>query len=293
VTSRFDTAEAFAYVDNCLPPADRRAFEARLREDPDLRRQVAIWEAQNGAIRAAYGAMPSSRATIDLGRNSNENVPAWIGSAVPSRRKGAETFAASEARSWLARPETATGPAKLAIVPPAKSGLGRGIVAFLALAAGLVVVGAPGSPTWPRDQLLDAGLAAYRAFAAAPAGVPVEYQTDDSEALSRWFAPQLGRGIVVPSFSSNALKLLGGRVAPGTRSSAAFLVYEDRRGERLGLLIEPLDAPGPSTPVLREAGAINIAAWTDARQGLVATGANLDEVAALARLVEDAPAPHR
>ena len=67
-------------------PADRRAFEARLRQNAELRRQVGLWESQNRAIRAAYGAAASARAAIDLGGSSNENVPVWMASAMQSRR---------------------------------------------------------------------------------------------------------------------------------------------------------------------------------------------------------------
>jgi anti-sigma factor RsiW len=293
VTSRFETAEAFAYVDNCLGAADRRAFEARLREDADLRRQVALWESQNGAIRAAYGAAASARAAIDLGGNSNENFPVWMASAIQTRRSAAATRANGEARSKAPRAESATVPRTPSPVPPApRFALGRRVLAIAAIAAGLIVVGAPGGPTWPRGQSIEAGLAAYRAFAAA-SDVPVEFRTSDPETLTKWLTPQFARGIVVPRFSSDALTLLGGRIAPGTTTSAAFLVYEDRRGERVGLLIEPLDAPAPTTPSLRESDGLSLAAWTDAGHGFVAAGRNPEDVVMLRRLVEESPAPPR
>ena len=167
MTSRFETAEAFAYVDNCLAPADRRAFEARLREDAELRRQVALWESQNGAIRAAYGAAASARAAIDLGGNSNENFPVWMASAIQARRSAAATrMTAKRARSRRARsPRPSRAAVRRRAAP--RFALARRVLAIAALAAGLIVAGAPGGPTWPRGQSIDAGLAAYRAFAAA------------------------------------------------------------------------------------------------------------------------------
>ena len=285
MTSRFEAAEAFAYVDNCLAPADRRAFEARLRADPDLRRQVGLWEAQNRAIRAAYGAAASARAGIDLGGSSNENFPLWMASAMQSRRSAVATRAPGQARSWPPRAESAIR------TRAPRSLVGRRVLALAALAAGLLVAGGPGGPTSPRSKLIDAGLAAYRAFAASDA--PIEFRTSDPQTLTKWFTPHIGRGIVVPGFSSDALTLLGGRIAPGTTASAAFLVYEDRRGERVGLLIEPFDAPAPSTPTLREFGGVSLAAWTDAGRGLVAVGAHPEEVVALTRLIDETPAVAR
>jgi len=293
VTSRFETAEAFAYVDNCLGAADRRAFEARLREDADLRRQVALWESQNGAIRAAYGAAASARAAIDFGGNSNENFPLWMTSAIQARRSAVATRADGETRAKPARAQTAPVPRTPSVVPSApRFALAWRVLAIAALAAGLIVTGAPGGPTWPQGQSIEAGLAAYRAFAAA-SDVPVEFRTSDPETLTKWLTPQFARAIAVPEFSSSALTLLGGRIAPGTTTSAAFLVYEDRRGERVGLLIEPLDAPAPTRPALRESDGVSLALWTDAEHGFVAAGRDPEDVVMLRRLAEESPAPPR
>ncbi len=291
MTTPFDAAEAFAYVDNCLAPADRRAFEARLRQDSELRRRVGLWESQNRAIRAAYGAAASARAAIDLGGSSNENLPVWMASAMQSRRGADAPRAPGEARSKPPRAGAATGARK----PPSTAraprfDAGRFVLAIAALAAGLLATGAPGGPTWPRGKLIDAGLAAYRAFAASDA--PVEFGASDPETLAKWFTPRIGGEIAVPRFSSDALTLIGGRVAPGTTTRAAFLVYEDRRGDRIGLLIEPLDAPAPSTPILRRSDGISLAAWTGAGHGFVAAGMAPQEVALLKRLVEESPAAH-
>jgi anti-sigma factor RsiW len=282
VTNRFDAAEAFAYVDNCLEATARRAFEARLRDSPELRRQIALWESQNGAIRAAYGAPASARAALDLGRVSNENLPVWMAPAAQIRRVGAAR-ARSEARVWPPRPDTAPSRAsRLAIC--------RRWLAVAALTTGLVVVGASSEPPWPRDKLIDASLAAYRAFATSAA---VEFRASDPETLTKWLTPQFARGVVVPRIASNELTLLGARIAPGTTASAAFVIYVDRRGERVGLMIEPFDAPSPSKPVLSTVAGVSLAAWTDARRGLVATGPDREAVLTLIRLIEESGAPRR
>ncbi|MGD1016838.1 MAG: hypothetical protein ABR863_10440 [Roseiarcus sp.] len=276
MTKRFETADAFAFVDHCLAPADRRAFEARLREDPELRRQVALWQSQNEAIRAAYGAPASARAALELAGNANENVSAWTKSAVPERLGAAPRRGRGEARAASSAPR-------------ARLRAPRRLAAAAALAAILLVVSGPGGPTPPHGRLAEAALAAYRAFAAA-ADAPIEFRARDPRALAKWLTPQFARGIAVPGFSSEALTLLGARVAPGARASAAFLVYQDRGGERLGLLIEPLDDPAPSKPSLRRSDGVSLAAWTGAGHGFVAAGADPDEVALLTRLVEEGPA---
>jgi anti-sigma factor RsiW len=275
VKRRREAAAVFAYVDNCLAPAERRAFEARMRDDLELTREVAQWEAQNSAIRAAYGAPASARAAVDLGANVNENAPAPTIAA--ARRAGARAKAAP-------------------VPPPARrAAAGRRIVralaALAALAAGLTIAAPPGGATWPRDPLLEAGLAAYRAFVASSA--PIEFAVADPAAAARWLTAQFAGGVAAPPFASNELRLVGARVAPGMATRAAFLVYEDRLGERVGLLIEPVDAPPAPEPVWREVGGATLAAWTGAGFGLVAAGPRREPVAALARFVAAARAPTR
>lgn len=289
MTDRFDVAAAFAYVDNCLAPAERRAFEARLRDEADLRREVALWEAQNVAIRAAYGATPS-RTALDLGRNSNENVPVWM-TETPQVRRATSLARNGEPRSWPARIETAAPRNPPDEAPPRRSNFARGLLAALVFAVALLFVAPLGGPSWPRDQMAAAGVAAYRAFGAQNAQTPVEFRAGDPDALTKWFTPQFARGVVVPRLPPNTLRQLGGRVAPGTTGSAAFVVYEDQRGVRVGLLLEPFDAPAPTKPRLQKIKGLTLAAWTDGGRGLVAIGADRPSVSELIRLIGMVGAP--
>jgi anti-sigma factor RsiW len=297
VTSRFDVAETFAYVDNCLTSAQRSDFEARLREEAELRREVALWETQNAAIRAAFGAPVSARAAIDLGRNSNENQAVRLAVSEVDWRT-ATSLRTAEPKVWPAPPRAKTP--TTAQKPPAtvakpaenparqtrteRKSLRRVLVAVLAMAAALFFV-ATNNPSWPSDKLTAAGIAAYRAFAAPAAPTPLEFRTSNPAALTRWLAPQFARGVVAPELRSSALRLIGGRIAPGTAAGAAFLVYEDAHGNRLGLLIEPLDAPLPSRPEIRKREGLTVAAWTDAGHGFVAIGTDRDAVVELTGLV--------
>ena len=53
--------DALAYVDGCLDRDRRAGFEASLDADPDLRRRVTLWQAQNDALRKAFLSAPRSR----------------------------------------------------------------------------------------------------------------------------------------------------------------------------------------------------------------------------------------
>src|SRR5580704_1484226 len=85
VTERSVSIEAHAYVDDCLSRDARIAFEARLREDAELRRRVELWQQQNDAIRAAFRAPPRPRGPLSMRRPSTQNAAATP-PAIDSRR---------------------------------------------------------------------------------------------------------------------------------------------------------------------------------------------------------------
>ena len=76
-------ADLHAYVDDCLEPDERVAFEQQMAQDPALARRAALWRGQNSAIRTAF---------------EGEGVRAFPGSLV---RHQTETFGRS-ARSGAA-----------------------------------------------------------------------------------------------------------------------------------------------------------------------------------------------
>ena len=126
-----------------------------------------------------------------------------------SRRNAAAPRANAEARSKPSR--SAPRQTRSAVGrPPARRFLAGPRVA--ALAAILLVVSAPGGPT-PQGELIDAGLSAYRAFAAG-SDVPVEFRAGDPDALTKWLAPQFARGSSFRAFRRTRSALRGGRIAP-------------------------------------------------------------------------------
>ena len=65
-------ADLNAYVDDCLEPDERLAFEAQMAQDPALARRAAAWRAQNSAIRAAFDAEGARAFSISAARHQNE-----------------------------------------------------------------------------------------------------------------------------------------------------------------------------------------------------------------------------
>jgi anti-sigma factor RsiW len=263
MTGRVDPAETFAYVDDCLDPEARSAFEARLQAEPELRREVARWEAQNRAIRAAFGAPP--RGALDLGGVSNENAARRAGEAARAADGAARPFGRAQKQS---APPPVAEPRSAGLGPTARRLAGAG-----ALAAAILWVGLPSLGPRPPAALLAAGAAAARALA----DLPVEFTAGDPAAL----AERLGPRLALAPLTAPGLQLIGARLTPGSQATATLYLYENARGERVALMVEPLDEIGAAPARRDEAGGLSLAAWTGAGYGFVAAAREDADVAAL------------
>jgi anti-sigma factor RsiW len=263
MTGRADPAETFAYVDNCLDPEARSAFEARLQAEPELRREAARWEAQNRAIRAAFGAPP--RGALDLGGASNENGVRRFGEATRAADGAARPFGQAQKRR-VSPP----------VAEPRSAGLGataRRLAGAVALAAAVLWVGLPSLGPRPPAALLAAGAAAARALA----DLPVEFVAGDPAAL----AQRLGPRLALAPLTAPSLRLIGARLAPGSQATATLYLYENSRGERVALMVEPLDEIGRAPARRGATNGLSFAAWTGAGYGFVAAAREDADVAAL------------
>jgi anti-sigma factor RsiW len=59
-------ADLHAYVDDCLEPDERLAFETQMAQDPALARQAVQWRAQSSAIRAAFDGEGAKAFSISI-----------------------------------------------------------------------------------------------------------------------------------------------------------------------------------------------------------------------------------
>jgi anti-sigma factor RsiW len=286
VTERFASRDAHAYVDECLSREDRIAFEARLRDDPELRRRIDLWQAQNDAIRAAFRAPPRARGPLSVGRPFNENMSP---PAIDSPRAGA---AATSSDAPAAPPRTSLAKARRIAPRPtlARRIWGRTLrsALILSLSSVLLALSPAGGPPDERGPLIGAGLAAFRAF-GADSSVALDIPTTDARALAEQLSPRFVARASA-NFDVTGWTLIGARFVPGTASAAAFVLWENRDRARLGLLIEPLDAPASSPPRSRDFGGVAISAWTEGGKGFAAVGPDMNAVAALLRIGGPSPA---
>jgi anti-sigma factor RsiW len=140
----------------------------------------------------------------------------------------------------------------------------------LVLAAMMVTLSGSGGAGDPRGVLSEAGRAAFRAF-GADMNVMLDIATADPRVLADRLSPRLGA--IPPSrLDVPGWALIGARFVPGARSLAALVLWENRDRARVGLLIEPLDAPADSAPRARSLGGMSVSAWTEDGLGFVAIG---------------------
>jgi anti-sigma factor RsiW len=266
-------ADLHAYVDDCLEPDERLAFEQQMAQDPAIARRAALWRAQNSAIRAAFDGEGARAFPISIVRPQNET----FGRVARSGAAGAKPSGEQPPRPTLsAVAQTGRPSAKVsardAFRPWLEWRLGLALLSVC-----LAFAWAPAATIVPGERLGKAGVAAFQAF-ARPGVEPVEFATSDAAEAQAWLTTRLRRPVYLPATPS-ALKLIGARIAPYPAASAAFLVYK-AQDRAIGLLVQSLDAP-PTTapqPLAADGGAATI--WTWRGQGLALVG-DLDGAALL------------
>jgi anti-sigma factor RsiW len=258
-------ADLHAYVDDCLTPDERLAFEEQMAQDPALARRAALWRAQNSAIRTAFDGEGAKAFPISIVRHQNEAFGRTRRSAAVSGKPS------SEPRTQPSSPTIADASrfSSKAAAPDAfrPSLLWR--LGLAALAVGLAVVWTPAATVVPAKRLGEAGVAAFQAF-ARPGIQPVEFETGDMTEAQAWLTPRLMHPVYLPATPS-AVRLLGARIAPYPGAAAAFLIYKSQDG-LVGLLIQSLDAPATRAPQLVAADGRHAAVWTWRSQGFALAG---------------------
>jgi anti-sigma factor RsiW len=258
-------ADLHAYVDDCLEPDERHAFEMRMAQDPTLARRAALWRAQNLAIRAAFDGEGARAFSIAAIRHQNEILIKGRRSAVAGGRPSSEQPARS---STPAVADARFSSAKV-ITPGALRPSLFWRLGLAALSVCLACVWAPAATVVPAKGLAEAGVAAFRAF-VRPGVTPVELATSDRAEAEAWLRARLMHPAALPATPS-AVSLVGVRIAPYPGAAAAFLVYKSRE-RPVGLLIQSFDAPATRAPELLAADGGAAAVWTWRSEGFALIG---------------------
>jgi anti-sigma factor RsiW len=258
-------ADLHGYVDDCMEPDERRAFERQMADDPALARRIALWRGQNAAIRSAFDGEGVKAFSISVVHRQDENLGKGRRPALVSGKTSREqtTRPSSPGAAGASRHAAKTAaPAAFRTSPSWR-------LALAAVSVCLICIWSPSRPLIAAEGLGEAGVAAFRAFARPSVG-PVEFATSDAAESQQWLTTRLSRPVYLPATPA-AVDLIGARIAPSPAGAAAFLVY--RSEQRLvGLLVLALDAPVTGAPKLLRAAGGAAAVWTWGGQGFALVG---------------------
>ncbi|MCB1414368.1 MAG: anti-sigma factor [Xanthobacteraceae bacterium] len=147
--------------------------------------------------------------------------------------------------------------------------------------AGWFAHGATAAPSSFRSFTADA-IEAHRLY-VVEVRHPVEVAASERTHMQQWLSKRVGYSVKAPELDGTGLKLVGGRLLPGPRAPAAFLMYEGPSGERYTLYTSRASTPAAQMRYATQAddGALY---WADRGIGYVLTGpdgnkARLEQVA--------------
>jgi anti-sigma factor RsiW len=99
---------------------------------------------------------------------------------------------------------------------------------------------------------------------------PVEVSADASH-LMGWLSKRVGHELRAPDLQQFGLKLIGGRLLPGSKGAAAFFMYEGPSGERFTLYCARASTPDTALRY-RASGPVAAFYWIEGEFGYVMTG---------------------
>ena len=239
-----------AWVDRRLPPGRRDAVEAYLAAHPDVAARLNRYVVQHTGLATA------------LQPKFEEPMPARLRiDTLLARRRGRMTGYLAKAASFM-------------------------LVAGLGAVAGWAAHGWTSQGTQLGTATANA-VAAYETF-TVEARHPVEVRADEGAHLMQWISNRLERPITPPDLSPLGWRLMGGRILPTAHAPAAQLMYDDDRGTRLTVYVQPMGIEGEEFRYTQD-GDIRTIVWAERRLALAVTGRTSDAVLmAVARRVHDA-----
>lgn len=239
--------ELHAYVDGELAPDRLEAVQAWLETHPNDAARVAGWRAISAAVHARYDSI------------ADEAVP---------KRLELEALARRPQRRWM----IAACAAMLAFLIGGGTGWAiRNSTATLS----------------PAATLTGDALDAHRLY-SAEVRHPVEVVAAEKTHMVQWLSRRVGYPVPAPELEQSAgLKLVGGRLLPGSQAPAAFIMYEAASGERFTVYCSK--SAGANTQMRFQSRDRNAAVtWSDNGMGFVVSGPNdHDRIKQVAELIYD------
>ncbi len=233
----FSERDVHLALDDELPAEDRAEFEAWLDANPDMK------------ARSLRFAEDMSRLREALAPVLEERVPERLATGAAERR--------AQAASHPSRWRMAAAAAVLIAV---------GAVGGYFAGAGAILSGAEAS-----DELAEEAIAAHVIYAAEQRHA-VEVGADDKDHLLTWLSKRIGLTLVAPDLTSEGFHLVGGRLLPAGRKTAALLLYEDAQANRISVYVTAEGDQSAKGIYKAENGDASAIYWLDKGWGCAVVG---------------------
>ncbi len=240
--------ELHAYVDNELPAERRGDVEAWLAAHPDEAARVQSWRGMAEALHARYDSV--------------------LDEAVPKRLELERLE--QQPRKWVYGAVAAT------------------LAAFVVGGSvGWLARGATAAPPSPLQNLTVHAIEAHRLY-VVEVRHPVEVPGSERNHLQQWLTKRCGWIVRAPELSGAGLKLVGGRLLPGSGGPASFMMYESASGERFTIYAAKSDAEATQMRYAVE-GNESTMFWADdgVVYAVVSTGADRSRLNQIAQAIYD------
>jgi len=164
---------------------------------------------------------------------------------------------------------------------------------WLAMAAAILLLLCGGLAGWflkgeAPVTVADLGQQALEAHSVFAVEVrhPVEVKGDDREHLQAWLSKRVGTAFAVPDLTEEGYSLLGGRLLAASNGPAAMLMYEDKQGQRLSVLLAMPGTDVETALKVEEQGKLIACTWQDGKLAVAVAGEMArDPMMALAKAV--------
>jgi anti-sigma factor RsiW len=225
--------ELHAYVDGTLPADRMAAVERYLAANPDAAARVSEWRAQNSAIRQRWGG------AVDEPVPERLRLDNVVMRASGLRRKVAAAaviaLCAGAAAGWFARD----------------------------------YIGVENDRQVAR-ALADAAIEAHRLY-INEVRHPIEVRAEEAHLLP-WLSRRVGSPVRAPDLNAEGLKLLGGRLLPGSKGPTALIMYEGTGGERVTITAARAPRDTQTSFKWRQSGEFGALAWFESGLAFVVAG---------------------
>jgi len=222
-------------LDGELPVDERADFEAWLAASPEVAARYSRLAEDGNRLRAALAGV------------ADEPLPPALAKLVAGERS-----TRSRLPSWRA----AAAAAAIFVIGGASGYL---------LGTGQLGIGASA-----RDHLTGKAIAAHEAFATVDAHA-VEVSGKDRDYLVGWLSKRVGLQVVAPDLAAEGFELLGGRVLPTEKGTAAQLLYQDGEGARVSIYMTA-EGAAKARGTYDEDGSTRAIYWLDEGYGCAIVG---------------------